>query len=285
MSDNEACGVIFQEMDGVRFKMREPFNFGFLAKYGRVFKVFDDQDSGNICFGVESPQGSRFVKFAGARTAEYDGEPYDAVARLRDTLPIYRDIRHDALINYLGAEEIEGGFAMVFEWADGECMGRMYEQSHRAIMGLPVKEKLAMFDTIIDFLAAVVAAGYVAIDFYDGSVMYDRTRRKTTVCDIDLFRRRPAKNDMGRMWGSSRFMSPEEYEFGATLDEVTNVFTIGQMGFSLFTDSDRERESWVLSDGSYDVLMKAISENRADRYASIAEFWDAWRREAAYVSN
>lgn len=32
------------------------------------------------------------------------------------------------------------------------------------------------------------------------------------ICDIDFFRKSPAVNDMGRMWGSARFMSPEEYE-------------------------------------------------------------------------
>ncbi len=267
-----------QEIDGVRFRMREPFDFGFLKKYGRVFKVFDDQDSGNICFGVESPEGRKFIKFAGARTARYDGEPSEAVARLRATLPVYQSIRHDALIEYLGAEEIGGGFAMVFRWADGECMGRMYQQSHREIMGLPVEEKQVIFDGVIDFMIAVARAGYVAIDLYDGSVMYDRSGRNVTICDIDFFRKNPAVNDMGRMWGSSRFMSPEEYELGAALDEITNVFTAGQMGFSVFTDSDRSRENWSLSGESYDVLMKAISPDRADRYASIAEFRDAWRR-------
>ena len=40
-----------QEIDGVEFRMGESFDFGFLERFGRVFKVFDDQDSGNICFG------------------------------------------------------------------------------------------------------------------------------------------------------------------------------------------------------------------------------------------
>lgn len=37
-----------QKMDGIEFQMGEPFDFGFLERYGRVFKVFDDQDSGNM---------------------------------------------------------------------------------------------------------------------------------------------------------------------------------------------------------------------------------------------
>lgn len=267
-----------QEIHGVPFKMGREFDFRFLEKFGRVFQVMDDQDSGNICFGVEGADGKKFIKFAGAPTAEYKGEAADAVERLKATVPIYQEIKHPALIRYLDSGEIGEGFAMVFAWADGECMGRMYESSHKIIMNLPVDEKIRMFQTIIDFLVAVAETGYVAIDFYDGSILYDRVRKVTTICDIDFFRKSPAINDMGQMWGSSRFMSPEEYERGETLDEITNVFTIGQMGFSVFTDSDRAREHWPLSGAGYRALRKAISPERAERHASLAEFRECWER-------
>ena len=47
-------------------------------------------------------------------------------ARLKATLPIYSDLKHESLIELVEAEEIGDGFAMVFKWADGDCMGRMY---------------------------------------------------------------------------------------------------------------------------------------------------------------
>lgn len=46
-----------QEMDGIQFEMKEAFDFGFLRRYGTVFQVFDDQDSGNIYFGMEKNNG------------------------------------------------------------------------------------------------------------------------------------------------------------------------------------------------------------------------------------
>lgn len=268
--------MIFQEINGIKFKMAKEFDFGFLVKYGRVFKVFDDQDSGNICFGIDGEDQKLFVKFAGAPTAEYTGTPADAIERLKSTLPIYQNVKQASLIKFIGAEEIGNGFAVIFEWADGECMGRMYMESHKNIMCLPVKEKVNIFQSIIVFLRDIAEMGYIAIDFYDGSIMYDREKKITTICDIDFFRKSPCINDMGQMWGSPRFMSPEEYELGSVLDEVTNVFTIGQMGFSLFTDSDRAAENWPLSMESYQVLMKAISPNREERYDSIAEFGRCW---------
>lgn len=56
-------------VNGITFKMKSFYDFSFLGKYGKVFKVFDDQDSGNICFGIEKDGKKYFVKFAGAPTA------------------------------------------------------------------------------------------------------------------------------------------------------------------------------------------------------------------------
>lgn len=79
-------GYYLQYIDGVPCKLKSAFDFGFLQKYGRVFKVFDDQDSGNICFGAEKDGKRYFVKFAGAPTEQYSGELSDAVNRLKATL-------------------------------------------------------------------------------------------------------------------------------------------------------------------------------------------------------
>ena len=51
---------MIQKIDGIEFKIKEPYDFGFLGEYGKVFKVFDDQDSGNICFGTEK-DGQKYL--------------------------------------------------------------------------------------------------------------------------------------------------------------------------------------------------------------------------------
>ena len=55
-----------QWIDGVSFILKAPFDFSFLSEYGEIFRVFDDQDSGNICFGAAKGEVKRFIKFAGA---------------------------------------------------------------------------------------------------------------------------------------------------------------------------------------------------------------------------
>lgn len=267
-----------QQINGITYKLKSAFDFSFLLKYGTVFKVFDDQDSGNICFGTDKNGERYFIKFAGAPTAEFDGDTREAICRLKQTVPVYERLHHENLIEYIGSEEVGGGFAMVFKWTDAQCMGRMYPESRKKFLGLHLLERVKVFGDVLHFMEYIASQGYVAIDFYDGSIMYDFEKRKTVICDIDFFREIPCINDMGRMWGSSLFRSPEEYILGAKIDEVTNVYTVGATAFALFSDFDRTGEKWPLRKEMFDIAAKAVSENRESRQQSIRQFIEAWEK-------
>ena len=191
-----------QWTDGVPYKLNTPYDFSFLSKYGKVFKVFDDQDSGNICFGMVDGEDKRFVKFAGAPTKRGNITQDEAVKRMKGTIQIYKDLSHPILTNLLFSEEIasdavHGGIACVFEWLDAECMGTQYPQSRDKFMKASSEVKLQIFDDIISFHLHVAKQGYVAIDFYDGCILYDFIKSKTTICDVELYEKSPAKNNMG----------------------------------------------------------------------------------------
>lgn len=257
-------------------KLKAPFDLSFLGKYGKVFKVFDGQDSGNLCFGVEQSGKRYFVKFAGARTDYYTGTIESAVERLKGAVPVYQDLAHPTLIKFVKAEEIGGGFAAVFEWADAECMGKQYPLSRNKFKQMPLDVRVQVLEDIMKFHAYVAGCGYVAIDFYDGSIMYDFTEKKTLICDIDFYAKSPYVNRMGKMWGSSRFMSPEESKTGAEIDEITNVYAMGATAFALLSDSNRSPEKWPLSRKLYDVVKRAVSDERAERQQSIRQLIEEW---------
>lgn len=269
-------GYYLQYIDGIPLKLKSPFDFDFLKEFGTVFQIFDDQDSGNICFGTEKDGRRYFVKFAGAPAERFDGDPADAVLKLKETLPIYRNLKHRNLIEFVDSKEIGGGFAMVFKWVQGDCMGRMYPAAHRRFMELPLQDRLAVFSDILSFFENIAAQKYVAIDFYDGSILYDFESGRTTICDIDLFRKQPCVNDMGHMWGSSRFQSPEEHQLGAVIDEITNVYTLGATAFALFGGYNRTQDAWELSDKLFAVAAKAVREDCMQRQQSIKQFIKEW---------
>ena len=143
---------------------------------------------------------------------------------------------------------------------------------------MPYNIRLEVFDDILSFHAEVIDKWYVAIDFYDGSIMYDFDEKKTVICDIDFYSKQPYINCMGRMWGSSRFMSPEEYKVGEVIDELTNVYLMGATAFALFSDYHRSFEEWKLTEELYKVALKAVSNDRKDRQQSIKQFIKEWKQ-------
>ncbi len=91
-----------------------------------------------------------------------------------------------------------------------------------------------------------------------------------------MYRDSPFVNEMGRMFGSSRYMAPEEFERGAAIDERTNVFTMGRTAANLLSDGTLDRSDFRGSDERYEVVRKACSGERRKRYASVGDFYAAW---------
>ena len=277
-------------IDGVIVKLRELHDFRFLKKFGKVFCVFDKQDSGNICFGLDNGTEKVFIKYAGAKTVEYNGETPVAIERLKKAMPLYKVLKHNSLIKFIESFETNDGYAVIFKWADGQCMHAHWDfekyskythpkSPNFKYRNLPLEERLNSLETIFTFHEFVASKGYVAIDFYGGSIMYDFATQTTTICDIDFYEKQPFINNMGRMWGSSRFMSPEEYEMGAAIDEITNVFNMGAITFELLGDNkERSFKNWQGSKLLYNIAKKAVSPQRCDRYQSLVEFRAEWNK-------
>lgn len=271
------------EIDGVPFELGAPFDFSFLAQYGQVFRVYDQQDSGNICFGVNGPHGRLFIKFAGAPTVRSNCTQEDAIRRARASAQVYFDLRHGNLLNLLSCDEVGGGVALVYPWADAVCWGKMYPEQHAQFCALPLSEKLAVYDAVLAFHMHVLARGYVPVDFYDGSVLYDRASKKTLLCDIEFYKKQPYYNTVGRMWGSLRFMSPEELTIGMPVDERTCIYVMGATAFELFGAGKKAHrpEDWQLSVPLYHAADKAVKEDRTVRWPTLSAFADVWRAACA----
>jgi serine/threonine-protein kinase len=279
-----------QWADGVPYKLNAPYDFSFLSRYGKVFKVFDEQGSGNIAFGTEKGGKRYFVKFAGApkpnyianrESGEVDAE--SAVTLLKAAVPIYRDLAHPTLIKFVTAEEIpcgatSGGFAAVFEYEDAIGIEPKDSPDYLRFMQMPLENKKRAFEDIVEFHIHVAEKGYVALDFYDGSILYDYDNEKVIICDIDLYQKSPFVN-VGKMGiiGSAGYVSPEECIEDEVMDEITNVYTMGATAFALFAYGNRTLEKWTLSKEQHDVAIKAVSDERDNRQQGIKQFLAEWR--------
>jgi serine/threonine protein kinase, bacterial len=237
----------------------------------KAFATFDQQDSGNISYGAWIDGQRRFVKTAGPAD-----HPVHAarVALLRNAVAIARAITHPALPALRQVIETPGGPHLVYDWFDGELLSVPRAQrddptsSYARFRALPAETITAALTTIYELHVELARAGWIAVDFYDGCLMYDFASHELRVIDLDHYHRGPFTNTMGRMYGSTRFMAPEEFELGARIDERTTVFALGRAALVFL--GERATPAQLAA------ATRACRPDPADRFASVADFAAAW---------
>lgn len=208
----------------------------------------------------------------------------------------YQDIKHDNLIKYIDSFEYKEFFVVIYEFAEGECLFDhwnfdRYKKTKEItplmkFKKLPVEKRLDVVEKLFSFFETFIDDGYVAVDFYDSSIMYDFKNDNVTFCDIDLFRKLPTINDLGKdYFGTKRLKAPEENKLGAIINEATSEFTLAAIIFDMFSNVENidkryeegifipnKFETFELSKEVYNTLVKATSYERNNRYNTIKEF-------------
>ena len=207
----------------------------YLESLGRVFACFDQQDSGNISFGVEVEGQRYFAKTAGPPGST--GLPTSHAVRLAQLANAERlagSVAHPALTQFRQSCETAWGRMLIYRWATGEHLRAprrglpLGDSAHGRFLALPWQERLAAVQSILDLHQALAANGWVVGDFYDGCLLYDFATKRIAVFDLDHYQPSPYENTVGRMFGSTRFMAPEEFERGRIINERTTVFALGR---------------------------------------------------------
>ena len=297
--------MIINKLDSIEFRLKGLHDFTWLKKYGTAFWVVDETGSGCICIGMENTGKKYFCKIAGVNTIEAEVSPKESIEILKEAVHLYYDLRHPNLVKIIEDYEYGQFYVVVFEWTEGECLfdhwnfekyqrDTVIQSPKEKFKQLSVSKKLSTIDVLFSFLQNVNKKGYVAVDFYDGSIMYDFSTDKTTICDIDFFKKAPVINDKGVEWfGTKRLKAPEEYIKGCAIDEQTNIFTLGALIFDFFGSfSDEEIgqryknnqfipcscSNWQLNEESYQVAVKAVNLNKNERYMTFDEFFTEWKR-------
>jgi len=238
---------------------------------GSVFREWRAQDSGCVALGVRIDGGDWFFKFA---------ETAGCAAGLRSAVRFHAAVSHRAIVPLAGSRELATGPVLVYPWIEGEVLydpavapgeasRNAPEAPHRRFRSLPTHRIIAALDAILDAHIAALARGFVAVDLYDGSVMYDFARGEVHLCDFDGYRPGPFRLSEDRLPGSTRFMAPEESRRGALIGEWTTVYNLGrmieQLGGSALTPEVGA------------VAARATSEEPAGRYQTVAHLVGDWQ--------
>ena len=258
----------------------------YLNAVGPVFAMFDErsQDSGNVSYGVQIAQDRYFVKTAGYPD---DPNPFlshsERVSLLRNAVQLRRSCNHPTLPPLHQVIESPHGPLLVYQWVDGELLRveaarRDDPQStFQRFRRLPSHEIIRALDLVYALHHQLAQSGWIAVDFYDGCIIYNFDHQDLHIVDLDHYCEAPFVNEMGRMFGSSRFMAPEEFELGARIDERTTVFTMGRTAAVLLSDGTLERCPFRGNDALYEVVRRACHDDPRERYGSMGSFFAAWR--------
>jgi serine/threonine protein kinase len=255
----------------------------FLEQDGEILRAYRAQDSGCVSYVVEQAGSRYFVKHA---VSERGVQGLGRAERL------YAAVRHSALPTLLNRFRTPAGVAHVYEWvpgdvlydyvaARGEAGRRRSDSPHARFRTLPTQRILESLETIYDLHVRIAAAGFIAVDFYDGCILYDFQRHRTWICDVDEYRVGPFLLQAERLPGSTRFMAPEEFRCGATIDQETNVFTLGRTAIELLSDGELESDAWRGTERMRAVLRTATSAEKDRRHRSVDAFVAAWHSAVA----
>ncbi len=237
----------------------------FLAACGPVVWEFRDSDSGCRSIGVQAGERRWFVKYA------QEGR---AVAGLRRAVAVNRAVRHQALPSLRNVIECPAGPVLVYDWVAGEPL--RHDDVRRRFAAVPLAQAAGAVTTLLDLHERIAEAGFVAVDLYDGCLLYDFAAARLWVCDLDEYRPGPFELQIDRLPGSTRSMAPEEWVRGSLIDEVTNVYVLGRLAAILLGDRAGRAECFRGGPALWSVVERAIRPDRARRFVSVREFVNAW---------
>src|SRR5262245_984178 len=262
----------------------------YLRSVGTVFAEFGalTQDSGNVSYWVQIGAERYFVKTAGRPDDPRPFLNHEArVALLRNAVRLSECCRHPTLPRLYRVIESPSGPLLVYQWLDGELLGAPRarrddpESAYQRFRSLPAATIQGRLDAVFDLHYKLAGAGWIAVDFYDGCLIYDFKSGRLGIVDLDMYRESPFRNEIGRMFGSTRFMAPEEFELGALIDERTNVFVMGRTSLIFLSDGTLNADAFRGTRALFEVVARACELERSRRYDSMAAFYSAWRTARA----
>ncbi|WP_406003017.1 serine/threonine protein kinase [Streptomyces sp. NBC_00829] len=260
-------------LDAVSVDRLEPY----LTEVGEIFQAFREQDSGCVSYGVRVSGERWFVK--GATTAA-------AAESLRRAVRVHSVAQHSGIVPLRHHFAVRDGLALVHPWVDGQVLYQPTVRQHGGrdapnsplarFRRLPTTEIVSALDTVLAAHVVVERAGLVAVDFYDGCMIYDFDAHRMMLCDLDEYRPGPFTLKADRLPGSRRFMAPEEFTRGARIDTRTTVHALGRT-FRLLLDAGDQEQRWRGGAAQLTVIARATAAEPARRHPTVEALAQDWR--------
>ncbi len=251
-----------------------------LAGVGQVFAEIRGHDSGCTSYGTTVDGTRWFFK------AAYGVDRHQLWAAIR----MHARLRHHAVVALAADFQVaRDGHVLVYPWVDGDNLNDPYVAGSgpatdpgsalNRFRALPLAEVLAAYDTLLDAHVAVADAGLVAVDLYDGCLVYDFEARRLHLVDLDLYRP-PYTLELDRQYGSRRLMPPEELARGSRIDQRATVFTLARLARHLLCGPGGDEQTFRAGPARLRESERATRRDPRERHHDVRSFVAAWRAAA-----
>lgn len=269
--------MIEQIHDGLTVRLKAWHDLSWLKQFGQVFCVFDQLISGNLCFGVTDGEHRHFIKYAGAPTLMYAGQAEAAIQQLKASHPKYLELQHPALNQPVYAFDTSHGHGLVFKWFDGFALAPL-DMHLKRLKGLPLIEKLSVFDSLMDCLVQAEHLDYLIAGLSDHHILIDFERTRPMLSSVSHFVRFPARVPHPKLPGATWYIPPEGYKVGTELDTCANAYALGALAFTFFGNQlTRSIADWTARQPLFDIAHAALREDPGVRLETAARFQSLWR--------
>jgi serine/threonine-protein kinase len=235
-----------------------------------AFAVFDQRDSGCFSYGIELHAQRVFVKTATTVAAR------ESLAR---AIAFHRAVRHPAIVSPIDVVDTTARRQLVYPWVEGVVLNHATSAgSDRSglerFLTLDSDEIRAAVATILDAHLAIAARGFVSVDLYDGCFLYDFDHQSMHLIDLDEYRPGPFVVTEERLPGSTRYMAPEEFTTGGTIDDRTTVYHLGRVITELLGPSK-------MTAAELSVVGRATHVDVEHRFPDVEAITSAWNNTTA----
>ena len=204
---------------------------------------------------------------------------------LKQAVRFHAAVQHEALpqfAQYFHHPPMDSHWS--YDWIDGEGLRPERELSvdevhpRGQVLCIASKLRLLMHSTSSMMSTSSLKEEASSLKIFMTAVLFITLRKKRVhLYDFDFYHPGPFINDRGRLYGSSRFMAPEEFQKGARIDERNKRLYAwdGRRSYCSLTTAMPEmigREN----DAMWHVAKKATNVDKQLRYPSVREFVSAW---------
>ena len=186
--------------------------------FGRVYAGRDRRLDRRLAVKVIRPD------LAGA-TAFLDRFRREGVALAR--------LRHPAIVPIYDIRESEGLIVYTMPFIDGPTLAAKLDQRGP----LPPRVAQRILAELCDAVAATHRAGILHRDIKPANVILEGPQEKVLLMDFGIARLAGADEltESGVMMGTPTYMSPEQFSGGPSVDERSDIYSLGVVGFHLLT--------------------------------------------------